>query len=319
MRKFLQCIAAIATAATLSAGAAAQAFPSKPVKLVVNLAVGGPADLMARVFAEHLQGKIGQPVVVETLPGANGLIGAQAVARAAPDGHTVLFSVENVVTITPQIQDKLPFNPRTELVPFSLVGTFEQVLVVNPAKGVRTLPELVAKARSQPLSYASAGIGSPGHLAFLAFAQRAGISATHVAYKGGAPAVTDLLGGQVDVGFVVIGGVRQHLKSGKLVALATSGKERSPELPDVPTLGESGYPGFEVSYAYFGMLPKGASEQVRAYWQDRFREMLADPKVIERLKAFDTRVVNGDAASARSWIEQSSNRWKSALAGQKLD
>ena len=319
MSKIIRTVAALAAVAAIGAASAAEAFPTKPVKLVVNLAVGGPADLMARVFAEYLQGKVGQPVVVEALPGANGLIGAQAVARAAPDGHTLLFTVENVATITPLIQDKLPFNPRTDLDPFSLVGTFEQVLVVNPAKGVRTLPELVAKAKSQPLSYASAGVGSPGHLAFLAFAQRAGIAATHIAYKGGAPAVTDLVGGQVDVGFVVIGGVRQHLKAGKLIALASSGKERSPELPDVPTLGESGYPGFQVTYAYFGMLPKGASEQVKAYWHDRFREMLADPKVVERLKAFDTRVVNGDGAGARTWIEQSSSRWKAALAGQKLD
>ena len=317
--RFIRQMAAMAAALILSAPAAAQAFPTRPVKLIVNLAVGGPADLMARVFAEHLHAKIGQPVVVEPLPGANGLIGAQALARAAPDGHTLLFTVENVVTINPLVHDKLPFDPRTELDPFSLVGTFEQVLVVNPGKGVRTLPELVSKARSQPMTYASAGIGSPGHLAFLAFAQRAGISATHVPYKGGAPAVTDLLGGQVDVGFIVIGGVRQHLQSGKLMALATSGKDRSPELPSVPTLGEAGYPGFQVTYAYFAMLPNGASEQVRRYWQDQFHEMLADPKVVERLKTFDTRVINGDAARARSWIEQSSSRWKAALAGQKLD
>ncbi|MGE0331795.1 MAG: Bug family tripartite tricarboxylate transporter substrate binding protein [Ramlibacter sp.] len=319
MRKFIWCLAVLAAAVSMGAASAADAFPSKPVRLVVNLAVGGPADLMARIFAEHLQAKIGQPVVVDALPGANGLIGAQAVARAAPDGHTVLFTVENVVTITPLVQDKLPFNPRTDLVPFSLVGTFEQVLVVNPNKGVRTLPELVAKARAQPVTYASAGVGSPGHLAFLALAQRAGFSATHVAYKGGAPAVNDLLGGQVDVGFLVIGGARQHLKAGKLLALATSGKERSPELPDVPTLADAGYPGFQVTYAYFGMLPKGASPQVTAWWQERFHEMLADPKMLERLKAFDTRVVNGDGASARAWIEQSSSRWKAALAGQKLD
>lgn len=317
--RFIRQIAALAAALIVSAPAAAQAFPTKPVKLIVNLAVGGPADLMARVFAEYLHGKIGQPVLVEALPGANGLIGAQALARAAPDGHTLLFTVENVVTINPLIQDQLAFDARTELDPFSLVGTFEQALVVNPAKGVRSLPELVAKARSQPITYASAGVGSPGHLAFLAFARRAGISATHVPYKGGAPAVTDLVGGQVDVGFVVIGGVRQHLQAGKLVALATSGKERSPELPGVPTLAEAGHPGFEVSYAYFAMLPRGAPEPVRRYWQDRFREMLANPKVVERLKAFDTRVTNGDAARARAWIEQSSARWKAALAGQKLD
>ena len=312
-------LAAVATALLVSAPLAAQSFPARPVKLIVNLAAGGPADLMARVFAEHLHGRVGQPVVVESLPGANGLIGAQALARAEPDGHTLLFTVENVVTINPLVQDKLPFDPRTELDPFSLVGTFEQVLVVNPDKNLRTLPELVSKARSQPLTYASAGIGSPGHLAFLAFAQQAGISATHVPYKGGAPAVNDLVGGQVDVGFIVIGGVRQHLQSGRLIALATSGKDRSPELPKVPTLSEAGYPGFEITYAYFAMLPKGASEQVRRYWQDAFRAMLADPKVVERLKAFDTRVVNGDAADARSWIEQSGSRWKAALAGQKLD
>jgi tripartite-type tricarboxylate transporter receptor subunit TctC len=227
--------------------------------------------------------------------------------------------VENVVTINPIVQDKLPFDARAELDPFSLVGSFEQALVVNPAKGARTLPELVAKARSQPLSYASAGIGSPGHLAFLAFAQRAGITATHIPYKGGAPAVTDLLGGQVDVAFVVIGGVRQHLQSGKLIALATSGKDRSPELPAVPTLSEVGYPNFQISYAYFAMLPSGAAEPVKRYWQQRFREMLADPKVVERLKAYDTRVINGDATSARAWIEQSSVRWKAALAGQKFE
>lgn len=317
--KLIRRITAFALAAAMSAAAAADTFPSRPVKLVVNLAVGGPADLMARIFAEHLQGKIGQPVVVEALPGANGVIGAQAVARAAPDGHTILFTVENVVTISPIIQSKLPFDPRTELVPFSLVGTFEQALVVNPAKGVRTLPELVSKARSQSVTYASAGVGSPGHLAFLAFAQRAGISALHVPYKGGAPAVADLLGGQVDVAFVVIGGVRQHLQSGKLIALATSGKERSPELPAVPTLAEAGYPGFQITYAYFGMLPNGASEQVKRYWQDRFREMLEDPKIVERLRAFDTRVTNGDGPSARTWIDQSSSRWKAALAGQKID
>lgn len=319
MIKTLRTLVGFAAAAAVGVASAADAFPTRPVKLVVNLAVGGPADLMARIFAEHLQAKIGQPVVVEALPGANGLIGAQAVTRAAPDGHTLLFTVENVATITPLLQDKLPFNPRTDLVPFSLVGTFEQALVVNPSKGMRSVPELVAKAKAQPLSYASAGVGSPGHLAFLAFAQRAGISATHVAYKGGAPAVNDLLGGQVDVGFVVIGGVRQHLQSGRLAVLATSGKERSPELPAVPTLAESGYPGFEVSYAYFGMLPKGVPEPVQAWWHERFREMLADPKVVERLKAFDTRVVNADGAAARSWIEQSSARWKAALAGQKLD
>lgn len=315
----LTALAAVAIGITLSGGVAAQAFPSKPVRLIVNLAAGGPADVMARVFADYLQPRIGQPVVVEPLAGANGVIGAHAVARAAPDGHTILFTTENVITISPTIQSRLPFNPQTGLEPFSLMGSFEQVLVVNPDKGVRSLSQLVAKAKAQPLSYASAGTGSPGHLAFLAFAQRAGVTATHLPYKGAAPAVNDMLSGLVDVGFLVGAGVRPHLQSGKLIALATSGKERSPEMPQVPTLGESAYPGFEVSFAYFGMLPAGAPEQVKNFWQKQFREMLTDPKVVERMKATDTRVINGDGASARAWIEQSTSRWKTALVDLKLE
>lgn len=315
----LATLATLTIGITASAVVSAQAFPSKPVRLVVNLAAGGPADVMARVFADYLQPRIGQPVVVEPLAGANGVIGAHAVARAAPDGHTLLFTTENVITISPTIQSRLPFNPQTGLEPFSLMGSFEQVLVVNPDKGVRTLPQLVAKAKAQPLSYGSAGTGSPGHLSFLAFAQRAGVTATHLPYKGAAPAINDMLAGLLDVGFLVVAGARPHLETGKLIALATSGKERSPELPQVPTLGESGYPGFEISFAYFGMLPAGAPDQVKAFWSKQFREMLADPKVVERMKATDTRVINGDGASARAWIEQSTARWKTALAGLKLE
>jgi tripartite-type tricarboxylate transporter receptor subunit TctC len=304
-----------------AAGACAQAFPGKPVKIVVNFAVGGPADLMARVFAEHLTARVGQPVIVEALPGANGNLGAQAVSRASADGHTLLLTAENVLTVSPLIYSRMGFDPHTDLEPVSLVGAFEQVLVVPPGKGMRTVADLVARAKAENLAYASAGIGSPGHLAFLSFAQRAGITASHIPYKGGVPAVTDLIGAQVDAGFVVIGGVRQHLQAGKLVALAVSGKERSPELPRVPTLSETGYPNFSIAYGYLLMLPKGATAPVKRYWQEQMREVLQIPDVVERLKALDTRVINGDAVAARSWVKDAGARWRAALGdgAMKLD
>jgi tripartite-type tricarboxylate transporter receptor subunit TctC len=307
--------------AAVPLGAAAQGLADRPVKIIVNFAAGGPLDVMARVLAENLGPRVGRPVVVENLTGANGNIGAQAVARAPADGHTLLFTVENALTVSPHIYPSLGYQPLVDLDPLNLVGAFELVLAVPASSGIKTVQEFVSRARGGKTTYASAGNGSPGHLAFLAFAERAGIQATHVPYRGNAPAMNDLMAGHVDSALVVMGGVRPHLQGGKLVALAVSGKERSPDLPQVPTLEQAGFPGFHLSYAYAIAAPKGLAPGLRSFWQDQLRQSLAVPAVQERLRKLDTRIINGDAAAARSWLEASSRRWGKTLkdANVKVD
>ncbi len=308
-RRSLLSLAALSPLAAL-----AQAFPRKPVKIIVNFAAGGPLDVMARVLAEQLSGRVGQPVVVENVTGANGNLGVQALLRADPDGHTLLFTAENAITVSPHLYPKLGYEPLADMTPVRLVGAFEQVLTVPASSGIRTVDEFVRKARETKLSYASAGNGSPGHLAFVAFAARAGIDATHVPYRGNAPAVNDLLAGHVNAAFVVIGGVRPHLQSGKLVALAVSGKERSPELPDVPTLEQAGFAGFSLSYGYVITVPKATPQVTREYWQEQLRQALDVPALAARFRQLDTRMINSDGAAARNWLAQSSGRWKTTLA-----
>ena len=294
-------------------GLAQTAFPRKPVRIIVNFAAGGPLDVMARVLAGNLAGRVGQPVIVENITGANGNLGVQALLRAEPDGHTLLFTAENAITVSPHIYSNLGYDPLVDMAPVSLVGAFEQVLTVPATSDIRSVEDFVRKAKQGNLSYASAGNGSPGHLAFLAFAERAGIRGTHVPYRGNAPAVNDLLAGQVDAAFVVIGGVRQHLQSGRLRALAVSGMQRSPELPDVPTLDQAGFPGFSLSFGYVVTVRKATSEPVAVFWQNQMRQSLADPGVAERFRQLDTRIVNGDGAAAAKWLAQSSARWKLTL------
>ena len=289
-------------------------FPRKPVKIIVNFAAGGPLDVMARVLAEQLSGRVGQPVVVENVTGANGNLGVQALLRAEPDGHTLLFTAENAITVSPLLYARLGFDPMADMTPVRLVGAFEQVLTVPASSDIRSVDDLVAKGRRSQLSYASAGNGSPGHLAFVAFAQRAGIRATHVPYRGNAPAVNDLLAGHVDAAYVVIGGVRPHLQSGKLRALAVSGKERSSEMPDVPTLEQAGFPGFNLSYGYVITVPRGTPRETQDFWQEHIRQALGAPSLVERYRQLDTRMINADGAAARTWLAQSSGRWKTALA-----
>jgi tripartite-type tricarboxylate transporter receptor subunit TctC len=316
-RRTLLSLAALAPFATL----AATDFPARPVKIIVNFAAGGPLDVMARVLAEQLSTRVGQPVVVENVTGANGNLGVQALGRGAPDGHTLLFTAENALTVSPHLYKSLGYDPLSDLVPVRLVGAFEQALTVPATSGIRTVAEFLAKAKAAPFTYASAGNGSPGHLAFLAFADRAGLKGTHVPYRGNAPAVNDLLAGHVDSAFVVIGGVRPHLESGKLVALAVSGKERSPELPKVPTLEEAGFPGFSLSYGYVIALPRNTPAAARAFWQEQLGTALRDPALVERYRKLDTRMINADGATARTWLAQSSGRWKATLAkeGVKLE
>lgn len=308
-RRTLLSLAALAPIA----GFAQSPFPRKPVKIIVNFAIGGPLDVMARVLAENLAQRVGQPVVVENITGANGNLGVQALLRSEPDGHTLLFTAENAITVSPHIYN-LSYDPLADMVPVSLVGAFEQVLTVPGSSDMRSVEEFVRKAKQGKLSYASAGNGSPGHLAFLAFAKRAGIQATHVPYRGNAPAVNDLLAGHVDAAFVVIGGVRPHLQPGRLRALAVSGSERSPELPEVPTLAQSGFPDFSLSYGYVVTLPKGTPASAAGFWQDQLRQSLANPGLAQRFRQLDTRMINGDGAAARKWLELSSSRWKATLA-----
>lgn len=292
----------------------AQAFPSKPVKIIVNFAAGGPLDVMARVLAEDLHKRVGQPVVVENITGANGNLGAAALLRAEQDGHTLLFTAENALTVSPHVYPSVPYDPLNDIVPVRLVGAFEQALTVPASSGIRSVEQFVREAKARKLTYASAGNGSPGHLAFLAFASRSGIDATHVAYRGNAPAVSDLLAGHVNAAFVVLGGVRPHLEAGKLVALAVSGKERSPDLPDVPTLAQAGYPGFSISYGYVIAVPKGTPPNVRQYWETKIGESLAQVPLAERYRQLNTRMINGDGAQARKWIVDASQQWKTILA-----
>jgi tripartite-type tricarboxylate transporter receptor subunit TctC len=308
-RRTLLSLAALSPLSTL-----AQDFPRKPVKIIVNFAAGGPLDVMARVLAEQLSGRIGHPVVVENVTGANGNLGVQALIRAEPDGHTLLFTAENAITVSPHLYPNLGYQPLTDMAPVRLVGAFEQALAVPASSGIRSVQDFVRHAKQAKLSYASAGNGSPGHLAFVAFAERASIAATHVPYRGNAPAVNDLLAGHVNAAFVVIGGVRPHLQSGKLVALAVSGKDRSPELPKVPTLQEAGFPGFSLSYAYVITVPKATPAAARDFWQEQLKQALEAPGLVERYRQLDTRIINADGPAAREWLAQSSGRWMTTLA-----
>ena len=312
LRRTLLALAGLSMLAPLAA--TAQTFPAKPVKVIVTFAAGGPLDVMARVLADDLQRRVGQPVVVENITGANGNLGAAALTRADPDGHTLLFTAENAITVSPHVYRSVPYDPMNDLVPVRLVGAFEQALTVPAKSGIRTVEEFVRQAKARKLAYASAGNGSPGHLAFLAFAGRAGIEATHVPYRGNAPAVNDLLAGHVDAAFVVTGGVRPHLESGKLVALAVSGKERSPDLPKVPTLEQAGYPGFSISYGYVIAVPKGTPASVREFWENRIGQSLAVPALAERFRELNTRMINADGRAARDWLAEASQRWKTTLA-----
>jgi tripartite-type tricarboxylate transporter receptor subunit TctC len=226
----------------------AQGWPSRPIRMVVPLSPGGFADVPGRILAARLSGLLGYNVFVENRPGAGGTIGADFVAKSAPDGYTLLFTGTPHV-ISAWIYKKLPYDPLKDFEPVALVASGPYVLVVNPQLPVHSIPELIAAAKAQPgkIDYASSGNGSAQHLVSALFASMAGIELNHVPYKGSGPAMQDLLGGQVKVSFAGIPNVLPHVKAGRLRALAVSTPQRSPDLPDVPTAAEAGVPGYQAT------------------------------------------------------------------------
>ena len=241
----------------------AQGWPSRPIRMVVPLSPGGFADVPGRILAARLSSSLGYNVFVENRPGAGGTIGADFVAKSAPDGYTLLFTGTPHV-ISAWIYKKLPYDPLKDFEPVALVASGPYVLVVNPQLPVHSIGELIAAAKAQPgkIDYASSGNGSAQHLVSALFASMAGIELNHVPYKGSGPAMQDLLGGQVKVSFAGIPNVLPHVKAGRLRALAVSTPQRSPDLPDVPTAAEAGVPGYQATLWLNLAAPAGTPGEI---------------------------------------------------------
>ncbi|HSS28312.1 MAG TPA: tripartite tricarboxylate transporter substrate binding protein [Usitatibacter sp.] len=289
---------------------AQDAWPSRPVRIIVPFPAGGVADLAPRVVGQKLSEKWGQPVIVENKAGAAGNIGMGEGARAAPDGYTLVLAPTGNLTVN-QFLFKLPFDTAKDLAPITLLATSPNVLVVNPSVPAKTFRELIDYAKANPgkLNFASPGAGSGAHLAGELLNIDAGIQATHVPYKGLAPAVTDLLGGQVQMMFAGISTVIQYVKNGKLVALAIASPQRSPQLPDVPTVAESGIPGFDVT-SWYGLITRaGTPPAIIDKIQRDAAEVLRDPEVRNRFAGLGLEPGGNTPAEFEAMIASESRKW----------
>lgn len=240
---------ACAVVALVPTSLRAEPYPSRPVHLIVPIAPGGAIDYSARVLAQKLSDELGQAVVVDNRPGGDSLIGADLVAKAAPDGYTLLFTSSHTLIVDPYLYAKLPFDPVKDFRPVALCCTMDQAIVVNASLHVDTLKDLIALAKQKPgvLTYGSMGTGSSGHLNMEALERQAGIDLLHVPYKGSAPAITDLIAGHISMMVVMLGVVQPYIQDGRLKALAVGSSQRSPLFPDVPTAAEAGLPGYDAS------------------------------------------------------------------------
>jgi tripartite-type tricarboxylate transporter receptor subunit TctC len=271
--------------APLAAQAQAQAFPTKALTMVVPFSPGGTTDILARVVGQFMSKDLGQPVIVDNRPGAGGNIGAQMVARAAPDGYTLLMGTVGTHAINQSLYKKLAFDPIKDFAPVSRVALVPNLLVANPSQPYKTVKELIAYAKANPgkVSFASSGSGTSIHLSGEMFQQMAKVDMQHIPYKGSAPALTDLLGGQTAIMFDNMPSVIGHVRAGKLRPIAVTTPQRSPALPDVPTIAESGVPGYSAT-SWFGILvPAGTPGPVVARLNASILKALADPEVKKKL------------------------------------
>ncbi|MFS2167708.1 tripartite tricarboxylate transporter substrate binding protein [Variovorax sp. Varisp62] len=312
---------ALAGAALLLAGlssAHAQAWPSKPVRLVVSYQPGGTVDAVARIVAPKLSAKLGQPVVIDNRGGAGGAIGGDLVAKSTPDGYTVMLDASNHAQ-NPALR-KMPFDTLRDLAPVSLLVKVPNVLVVNPSAPMKSVAELIAQAKAKPggINYASSGNGSAQHLAGELFAAMAGVQMTHVAYKGGGPALTDVMSGHVPVFFASLASSLPFIKDGKLRALAVTGKTHAPALPQLPTVAEAGLPGYEVYEWNAVFVPAGTPAPVVDRLSKEFAATLKDPEVRTRLEALGAEVIGSSPGELDSFRRAEIAKWTRLAKDNKI-
>jgi tripartite-type tricarboxylate transporter receptor subunit TctC len=294
-----------------SGGAVAQEWvPTKTVRIVVPI-VGSTNDVLARLIAPKLQEVFGQPFIVENKPGAGGNIGADAVAKSAPDGHTLLIGYNGPIAVNVTLFDKMPYDPVKDLVPISLMVTTPNYLVVSPSAGINSVADLVAKAKAAPgkLAYASIAIGSSSHLTMEMLKTAANVDLTHVPYKGPATALTDLIAGNVQAAFFVPGNVQQYVKEGRLKLIASSGAKRFASTPNIPTLIESGYPDL-VATSWIGLLAAGGTpKNIIDRYNREIVKIVTSPEIRDKLQTMEFEVVATSPEQFAAWIRSEIPRW----------
>jgi tripartite-type tricarboxylate transporter receptor subunit TctC len=304
-------LAALVCLAACDAVAADSAYPLRPVRFIVPFAPGGSTDTLARTLAQKLSEALGQQVVVDNRSGGNGNIGTELVARAAPDGHTIVLGYIANLGIGPSLYAKLPFDPVKDFAPVTLLAVAPNILVAHPSVPVKNVRELVAYAKANPnkVNYASAAVASLGHLAGELLNSSAGIQMQHVPYKGSGQAVIDLLAGQVQVMVSGMSSVMPHIRGGKLRPLAVTGAQRSPAVPEVPTIAEAGYPGFEASAWYSVMAPAGTPKPVVARLNGEILRALKMPEVKDRLENVGFEIVGSSPEQCGTYIRNEIVKW----------
>ena len=297
----------------------AKDYPNKPIRFIVPYPPAGGTDIVARILTEPLAAALGQPIVIENRGGAGGNVGTDVAAKAAPDGYTVLFTLSSH-TINPKLYEKLPFDVEKDFVPISLAALVPQILVANPSVPANNVTEVIALAKREPgkLNYASVGTGSPAHIAGELFKLKAGVDIVHVPYKGGGPAITDTLGGQVQLAFVSIPAALQYVKAGKLKALAVTSDKRSLAAPDIPTIVESGVPDCVVNSWYGALAPAKTPPAIVAKLQAAFVKVLALPEVKERLFLQGAEAASSTSAEFDRRIRDELKQWEYVIREAKI-
>jgi tripartite-type tricarboxylate transporter receptor subunit TctC len=321
--KFKPWIFATAASLTLVLSAQAQSFPNKPIRLVCPFPPGGAVDIASRAIAAELTKNLGQPVTVDNKPGAGGNIGGAEVARSAPDGYTLFMSTSGIQAINPFLYAKMPFDPSKDLAPVGALVSLNNVLVVHPSVKANSVADVVAMAKAQPgaVSYASSGSGTSIHMSGEMFKHLAGVNMLHIPYKGSAPALTDLLGGQVMTMFDNIPSAIPHIKSGKLRALATTGAKRDPLLPDLPTVAEAGVAGYE-SGVWFGLaVAAGTPREIIAKLNAEAVKGTKSPEFVKRMTELGYNIIGSTPEQMAEMTRNELNRWGPIVkaSGAKAD
>ena len=312
-------VAAVLTLASASAGA----FPDKPVRFVIGFTPGGPSDILARAVGQKLAERWGQQVMIENRPGAGGNLAAEAVAKSAPDGYTWLLGNNSILATNQSLYKKLPYDPVKDFAPVALVAVQPNILVVHPSLSASSVSELVALAKQNPgkLNYASSGAGAAAHLAGELFKTMAGVDIVHVPYKGAQPALTDLIAGQVQLMFATSASVIPYVKAGRLRALAVTTAQRSPSVPELPTVSEAGLAGFEATTWHGVVVPMATPAPLVQRLNQDLNLVLGEKELKERLAGLGAEVLTGTPRDFADYIAREIPKWTKVVkdSGARAD